>query len=66
MNYLVDGLPHDPESGNILNPNDADLSQAGEAFQAIQQGLILVSTNVDPIAAIQELGVTPLPSEDEI
>ena len=66
VGYLTEGLPSDPESGDILNPNDADLLAAGEAFQAIQQGLILVSTNVDPSAAIDELGITPLPSEDEI
>ena len=66
VGYLTEGLPHDPESGDILNPNDADLSQASEAFVAIQQGLILVSVNPDPSAAVQELGVTPLPSEDEI
>ena len=66
VGYLTEGLPHDPESGDILNPNDADLLAAGEAFVAIQQGLILVSTNVDPSAAIDELGITPLPSEDEI
>ena len=66
VGYLTEGLPHDPESGDILNPNDADLLAAGEAFVAIQQGLILVSTNVDPSAAIEELGITPLPSEDEI
>ena len=66
VGYLTEGLPHDPDSGDILNPNDADLLQAGAAFQAIQQGLILVSTNVDPSAAIDELGIEPLPSEDEI
>ena len=66
VSYLTEGLPHDPDSGDILNPNDANLLAAGEAFVAIQQGLILVSTNVDPSAAIDELGVTPLPSEDEI
>ena len=66
VGYLTEGLPHDPESGDILNPNDADLLAAGEAFVAIQQGLILVSTNVDPSAAIDELGITSIISEEEI
>ena len=65
VGYLTEGLPHDPESGDILNPNDADLLQAGAAFLAIQQGLILVSTNVDPSAAIDELGLTPIIGEEE-
>ena len=66
VGYLTEGLPHDPDSGDILNPNDADLLQAGEAFVAIQQGLILVSTNVDPSAAITELGLEVIQDNDEI
>ena len=65
VGYLTEGLPHD-DSGDILNPNDADLLAAGAAFQAIQQGLILVSTNVDPSAAIDELGLEPIQNNDEI
>ena len=66
VSYLTEGLPHDPESCDILNPNDADLLQAGEAFVAIQQGLILVSTEIDPSAAIEELGIEPIQDNDEI
>ena len=56
----------DPESVGISNRHDADLLQAGEAFVAIQQGLILVSTNVDPSAAIEELGLEVIQDNDEI
>ena len=65
VGYLTEGLPHDPESGDILNPNDADLLQAGAAFQAIQQGLILVSTEIDPSAAMAELGIEPIQDTEE-
>ena len=65
VSYLTEGLPHDPESGDILNPNDANLLQAGEAFVAIQQGLILVSTEIDPSAAIEELGIEVIQDTEE-
>ena len=55
----------DPESVGISNRHDADLLAAGAAFQAIQQGLILVSTNVDPSAAIEELGIESIQNTEE-
>lgn len=65
VSYLTEGLPSDPESGDILNTNDADLLAAHQAFLAIQQGLILVSVNPDPSSAIDELGLTPIIGEEE-
>ena len=64
VGYLTEGLPHD-DSGDILNPNDADLLAAGAALQAIQEGLILVSTNVDPSAAIEEMGLAPIATDTD-
>ena len=65
VSYLTEGLPSDPEYGDIHNPNDADLLAAGEAFVAIQQGLILVSTEIDPSTAIQELGLAPIATDTD-
>ena len=57
---------NDPESVGISNHHNADLLAASQAFGAIKQGLILVSTNLDPSAAISDMGLTLIPSEEEI
>ena len=65
VSYLTEGLPSD-DSGYIHNPNDADLLAAHQAFLAIQQGLILVSTNINPTQAIAELGLVPIVADTDL
>ena len=57
---------NDPDSTGINNRFDADLEAAAQAFAAIKQGLILVSTNINPTQAIAELGLVPIVADTDL
>ena len=57
---------NDPDSTGINNRFDADLEAAAQAFAAIKEGLILVSTNINPNQAIAELGLVPIVADTDL
>ena len=51
---------------NWSNPFNADLTQAHEAFDAVNQGQIMIRVGDDAQVAIADMGLTLIPSEEEI